>query len=158
MASGQAERLVPLLQDLLASRQLDWHDLDRLGVGIGPGNFTGIRVSVALARGLALSLGIPAIGVGTLDAIRAGTARGAPCVPAPRGQAYVQSEGGAPVLVAMEDIAQPVLPPAPADLASAIARLAAKAPADGLPPAPIYVRPADAAPLRDAPPRILDDA
>ncbi|MEI4232208.1 tRNA (adenosine(37)-N6)-threonylcarbamoyltransferase complex dimerization subunit type 1 TsaB [Roseovarius sp. D22-M7] len=158
MTRGQAERLVPMLQDMLAANGVDWGDLARLGVGIGPGNFTGIRISVSLARGLALSLGIPAIGIGTLDAIRAGAPQGTPCVPAPHGQAYVQPEGGPPQLVALAGIDRPVLPPAPADLACAIARLAALAPGDGPPPAPLYVRPADAAPARDAPPRILDDA
>lgn len=158
MTRGQAERLVPLVQDMLTACGLDWGDLDRIGVGIGPGNFTGIRISVALARGLALSLGVPAIGVSTLDAIRADSPNGSPCVPAPKDQAYVQPDGGPPRLMAMIDITQPVLPPAPAALAGAIARLAAAAPPDGPPPAPLYVRPADAAPAREAPPRILDDA
>lgn len=158
MARGQAERLMPLLQDMLDSQGVAWRDLSRIGVGIGPGNFTGIRISVSLARGLALSLGIPAIGVSTLDAIRAGTASGTPCVPAPRGQAYVRTEAGQPRLVALDSVERPVLPPAPGDLACAIARLAALAPDDSPAPAPLYVRPADAAPARDAPPRILDDA
>jgi len=158
MARGQAERLMPLLQDMLASQGVAWRDLSRIGVGIGPGNFTGIRISVSLARGLALGLGIPAIGVSTLDAIRAGTASGTPCVPAPRGQAYVQTGAGQPRLVAFEDVERPVLPPAPGDLAQTIARLAVLAPDDSPAPAPLYVRPADAASARDAPPRILDDA
>jgi hypothetical protein len=60
--------------------------------------------------------------------------------------------------VALDKVEQPVLPPAPGDLAQTIARLAALAPDDSPAPAPLYVRPADAAPARDAPPRILDDA
>lgn len=158
MTRGQAERLMPLLQEMLASQDVTWRDLARIGVGIGPGNFTGIRISVSLARGLALSLGIPAIGVSTLEATRADTALGTACVPAPRGQAYIQPGTGAPRLVPLEGIDHPVSPPAPAELAVAITRLAAKAPQDSPRPAPLYVRPADAAPARDAPPRILDDA
>ena len=158
MGCGQAERLMPLLEEVLAEGGARWRDLDRLGVGIGPGNFTGIRISVAAARGLALSLGIPAIGISTLEAIRAGNECGTPCVPAPRGQGYVQRAGQAPELVDMTDIADAVLPPAPALLAERIARLARFAPGDGPPPAPLYVRPADAAPAKDAPPVILDDA
>jgi tRNA threonylcarbamoyl adenosine modification protein YeaZ len=158
MSRGQAERLMPLLQDMLVSQSLAWRDLGRIGVGIGPGNFTGIRISVSLARGLALGLGIPAIGVSTLDSIRADYPGGTPCVPAPRGQAYIQPDTGAPRLVPLDEIEHPVPAPAPADLAVAIARLAVLAPADGPPPAPLYVRPADAAPSREAPPRILDDA
>ncbi|GAW34593.1 tRNA threonylcarbamoyladenosine biosynthesis protein TsaB [Roseovarius sp. A-2] len=158
MGRGQAERLMPLLEEVLAEGGVRWRDLARIGVGIGPGNFTGIRISVAAARGLALSLGIPAIGISTLEAIRAGHERGTPCVPAPRDQGYVQRAGHMPDLVAMADIADAVLPPAPARLAERIARLATLAPGEGPPPAPLYVRPADAAPARDAPPEILDDA
>ena len=68
MARGQGEHLMGLLQDLLDSAGHNWRDLTALGVGIGPGNFTGIRISVAAARGLALSLRIPAIGVSSFEA------------------------------------------------------------------------------------------
>lgn|GEM_PF-63947 len=68
MTKGQAERLFPLLEEVLAEAGLAWSDLDAIGVGIGPGNFTGIRISVAAARGLALSLGIPAAGVSATEA------------------------------------------------------------------------------------------
>ena len=158
MGRGQAERLMPLLEEVLVEACVTWRDLARIGVGIGPGNFTGIRISVATARGLALSLGIPAIGITTLETIRAGRDHGTPCVPAPRGQGYVQHAAQVPELVAMADIVDAVPPPTPALLAERIARLAAVAPANGPPPAPLYVRPADAAPARDTPPVILDDA
>src|SRR6056297_2365432 len=49
MARGQAERLMPLLAELLAEAGLAWSDLAALGVGTGPGNFTGIRIAVAAA-------------------------------------------------------------------------------------------------------------
>ncbi|SEM50199.1 tRNA threonylcarbamoyl adenosine modification protein YeaZ [Roseovarius tolerans] len=149
---------MPLLEDVLAEAGATWRDLARIGVGIGPGNFTGIRISVATARGLALSLGIPVIGISTLEAIRAGAEPGTPCVPAPRDQGYVQRVGQAPELVAMADVPDALLPPPPVLLAEQIARLAARAPDNGPPPAPLYVRPADAAPAKDAPPVILDDA
>ena len=55
-------------------------------------------------------------------------------------------------------VADPVLPPDPAHLAELMARLAAQAVQDSPPPAPLYVRPADAAPARDLPPVVLDDA
>ncbi|WP_297770901.1 tRNA (adenosine(37)-N6)-threonylcarbamoyltransferase complex dimerization subunit type 1 TsaB [uncultured Roseovarius sp.] len=158
MARGQAERLMPLLQELLTEGGARWQDLARIGVGIGPGNFTGIRISVAAARGLALSLDIPAIGVSTLAVIRLGAERGTPCVPAPRAQGYVQRPGQTPELVAMADVDQPVLPPIALTLAERIGWIAATAPADAGLPAPLYVRPADAAPARDVPPVILDDA
>ncbi|MBC7131837.1 MAG: tRNA (adenosine(37)-N6)-threonylcarbamoyltransferase complex dimerization subunit type 1 TsaB [Roseovarius sp.] len=156
MGRGQAERLMPLLAEVLAEGGAAWRDLDRIGVGVGPGNFTGIRISVAAARGLALALGIPAIGVSSLDAIRAGGGPGTPAVPAPQDMAHIDRP--APALVPRASLRDPLWPPAPADLAAAIARLAAIAPENSPPPAPLYLRPADAAPARDAPPMILDDA
>ena len=69
MARGQAERLLPLLEDLLAEAGTGWGALDRIGVGTGPGNFTGTRIAVAAARGLAMSLGIPALGVSGFEAL-----------------------------------------------------------------------------------------
>ncbi|MDO5704355.1 MAG: tRNA (adenosine(37)-N6)-threonylcarbamoyltransferase complex dimerization subunit type 1 TsaB, partial [Paracoccus sp. (in: a-proteobacteria)] len=72
MTKGQAERLFPLLEQMLADVGTTWADLDAVGVGTGPGNFTGVRIAVAAARGLALSLRIPVVGVTTLDALRFG--------------------------------------------------------------------------------------
>ena len=158
MGRGQAERLMPLLQEILDQAGITWSDLDRIGVGVGPGNFTGIRISVATARGLALSLGIPTIGISTLDAIRAQGGTGTPCVPAPHDMAYIQTGKDVPELVEIATVADPVLPPDPAHLAELMACLAVQAPQESPPPAPLYVRPADAAPARDLPPVVLDDA
>lgn len=100
MATGQAERLFPLLEELLAEAGLGWRDLGGVGAGTGPGNFTGIRIAVAAARGLALSLKVPAIGVTRFEAETFGVPR--PCVAvvdARRGQVYFQRlDGSAPVL------------------------------------------------------------
>ena len=162
MGRGQAERLMPLLQEVLAEGGATWGDLARIGVGIGPGNFTGIRISVAAARGLALALDIPAIGISTFDVID--RLNGPTClalVHAPRDQAYSRAPGGAPCLAPLAEAEAsgliPALPPEPALLAQTIARLAAVSPADGPAPAPLYIRPADAAPARDLPPVILAD-
>ena len=72
MDKGQAERLMPLLAEVLAEAQVDYAGLSAIGVGTGPGNFTGVRISVAAARGLALGLGIPAIGITGFEALAAG--------------------------------------------------------------------------------------
>lgn len=72
MSRGQAERLFPLMEEVLAEAGFGWQDLDGIGCGTGPGNFTGIRLSVSAARGLALSLGKPAIGVSALEALAYG--------------------------------------------------------------------------------------
>ncbi|EIE51545.1 peptidase M22 [Salipiger aestuarii] len=153
MSRGQAERLMPLLEQLLASQGLAWADLHRIGVGTGPGNFTGIRIAVAAARGLSLSLDIPALGITTFEAIRM-DADGAAAVPAPRGLFHVQGRVGAVRTVAAEVLNGATLPPEPAELAARIARLAASGKPGGR-PAPLYLRPADAAPSRDTPPAIL---
>jgi tRNA threonylcarbamoyladenosine biosynthesis protein TsaB len=53
-----------------------WGEVDRLAVGLGPGSFTGLRIAIATARGLAASLALPASGVCTLDAIGRGMGEG----------------------------------------------------------------------------------
>ena len=71
MDRGQAERLLPMLEEMLAEAGVGWRDLDGIGVVTGPGNFTGVRLAVAAARGLALALGIPAVGVTVFEALAA---------------------------------------------------------------------------------------
>ncbi|MEE3360626.1 MAG: tRNA (adenosine(37)-N6)-threonylcarbamoyltransferase complex dimerization subunit type 1 TsaB [Pseudomonadota bacterium] len=157
MGRGQAENLMPLIEDMLSGADVTWPDLDRIGVGIGPGNFTGIRISVSAARGLALALNIPAIGVSTFEAITQIDTKATPAVPAPRDHVYVTHLGPDPQLLPIADAqktASLTLPPAPRELAIAIAQVAATA-TPGASPAPMYIKPADAAPSRDVPPRIL---
>ncbi len=71
IGKGHAERLMGTVAEALAAAGLVYADLDRIGVSVGPGSFTGVRVGVATARGLALALKIPAAGVSTLEAIAA---------------------------------------------------------------------------------------
>ena len=169
MAKGQAERLMPLVAELLARAGLGLNQLDALAVGIGPGNFTGIRLSVAAARGLALSLGIPAIGVSALEAAVEEAPRPAlACLDARRGAVYVQRFGdGATLPALIEDPATlpahlprygdgPGALPPPLPMALAMARIAARRlDAPVARPAPLYIRAADAAPSRDPAPVIL---
>ncbi|MBT0955887.1 tRNA (adenosine(37)-N6)-threonylcarbamoyltransferase complex dimerization subunit type 1 TsaB [Alphaproteobacteria bacterium KMM 3653] len=184
MAKGQAERLMPMVAEVMHEAGADMQDLTRIAVGIGPGNFTGIRIAVSAARGMALALGIPATGVSLLDALTHGTS--GPVIatlPAPRGLIYAQGYGGAaPAAPILTDPATLTLgaatvigPPAemlltlakggaeagakaaPAAFApaSAIARVAhARTPNPAERPSPLYLRPADAAPARNAPPVI----
>lgn len=162
MKRGQAERLMPMLQEVLAEGGKTLADLDAIGVGVGPGNFTGIRISVSAARGLALGLGIPAVGVNSFDAIEAGLKHPAmPVIPGPRGQGYLWPKDGAPYLASEEELADimqdiALATPKAASLVEQIARLAAQryqeSPAR---PAPLYIKPADAAPPKDPAPVIL---
>ena len=69
MRRGHAERLFPMLAEMLAAADISHARLGRIIVAAGPGNFTGIRIGIAAARGLALGLAIPAIAVSTLEAL-----------------------------------------------------------------------------------------
>jgi len=183
MAKGQGERLLGLCGDVLAQANVAYDDLTAIAVGIGPGNFTGIRISVSAARGLALGLGIPAIGVSQLKALAYGTDGVViASVDARQDKMFVQVFGTlddrAPEMCSADDLptipsrADPICIGFQADmiaalcngtvsaprmpLADAIAHIAAgRASHDNPRPAPLYLRPADAAPARDAPPTIL---
>ncbi|HEV3046429.1 MAG TPA: tRNA (adenosine(37)-N6)-threonylcarbamoyltransferase complex dimerization subunit type 1 TsaB [Solirubrobacteraceae bacterium] len=66
---GHATRLLELADGLLADAGLGWRALDRIAVGLGPGTFTGLRVGVATARGLAQSLAVDLVGVSSPRAL-----------------------------------------------------------------------------------------
>ncbi|WP_420430323.1 tRNA (adenosine(37)-N6)-threonylcarbamoyltransferase complex dimerization subunit type 1 TsaB [Hyphobacterium sp.] len=63
MARGQAERLAPLVENILETVSLSPRDIDRIGVCTGPGSFAGSRIGVAFARGLALAVGANCVGI-----------------------------------------------------------------------------------------------
>jgi tRNA A37 threonylcarbamoyladenosine modification protein TsaB len=168
MEKGQAERLIPMLEALLARHDVGWHDLAALGVGTGPGNFTGVRIGVAAARGLALGLNIPAIGVTRFEALAHGHERPLTVmIDARRDEVYVQSfTQGGPLPARISPADQPGeiigrrldLDASPAALTIAIARIAALRAGTRQPrPAPFYLRGAAAAPPSDAGPIILPE-
>ena len=68
MTRGQDARLAQLCEELLSEANCKLSNLDRISVVTGPGSFTGVRVGVAFARGLALTLDIPCVGVTSLEA------------------------------------------------------------------------------------------
>lgn len=69
MARGQAEALLPMVRAVLDEAGAAFADLDLLAVTVGPGAFTGLRIGLAAARGLALATGLPCLGVTTLEAV-----------------------------------------------------------------------------------------
>jgi tRNA threonylcarbamoyladenosine biosynthesis protein TsaB len=66
---GHATRLLDMAHELLAGAGVAWSQIDRIAVGLGPGTFTGLRVGVATARGLAQSLDAELVGVSSLQAL-----------------------------------------------------------------------------------------
>ena len=71
MERGHAEALIPLVERVMARVDGGFAALDRIGVTVGPGSFTGLRVGIAAARAMALAWSIPAVGVSTLAALAA---------------------------------------------------------------------------------------
>ncbi|MEM7753004.1 MAG: tRNA (adenosine(37)-N6)-threonylcarbamoyltransferase complex dimerization subunit type 1 TsaB [Pseudomonadota bacterium] len=173
MKRGQAERLFPMLDEVLWDVGAVWEELDAIGVGVGPGNFTGVRISVSAARGLALSLGIPAVGVSVFEvaqqmghASRCGI-EWTEYLPAPRGSAYAQTfrhgkpEGVPRIVDGFEDdplSGHYMEVDWSGQTLHALAKCARDKLTDGTDlsvPAPLYIRPPDAAPASDPPPVIL---
>jgi tRNA threonylcarbamoyladenosine biosynthesis protein TsaB len=175
MVKGHQERLATMVRELMGQAALGFGDLDRIAVTVGPGSFTGLRVGVAFAKGLASALGIPCVGVGTLEALageEAGVAAAA--IDAKRGQIYLQVfENGRPLMApdalpvetasarlaefqpatligSAAPLLAPVLPqavvnPRTTPDPAAIARIAAKA-GSPAPVKPLYLRAPDARP------------
>lgn len=91
MARGHQERLAPMAQAVMAEAGVAFGALRRIGATVGPGSFTGLRVGVAFAKGLASALGVPAVGVGSLEALAAeATGFVAAAIDARRDQVYLQ--------------------------------------------------------------------
>ena len=182
---GHAERLFPVIDEVLAEARRNYRDIDIIAVCTGPGNFTGARVGVAAARGLALSTGAIAVGVDRFEALALGhdgvvcvalTARGGAVhlarltdgKPSRDAATLLPAEGvefardavvigdGAAELIAATGLGQLGAEAGDASLAS-LAFVAALRVATGSParPAPRYLRPVNAALPREAAPQIV---
>jgi tRNA threonylcarbamoyladenosine biosynthesis protein TsaB len=165
-AQGQGSELLPRLLSLVEGQRRTVRDVRAVAVGLGPGSFTGLRVGLALAKGLAAGLGVPIVGVGSLDAwldaepdasaalVRAGAAEAwarSRDDPEPRlvGFASLSAAGRSTPLVAPRELAAALeLTDArpPDGAAAAVARLAAARLRDGSGDdlatlEPVYLRP-----------------
>jgi tRNA threonylcarbamoyl adenosine modification protein YeaZ len=71
MTRGHAEAVMPLIARVMDAARCEFVELNRIAVTVGPGSFTGLRVGISAARGIALAAGRPAIGLSTLSALAA---------------------------------------------------------------------------------------
>lgn len=186
---GNAERLLPLLDQARQQAGIALEDLDGIVATVGPGSFTGIRTALATARGLGLALGKPVWGITTTAALAKAAARPGhgtvAVIDARRDEVYIQvfNADGAPatepLLLALGD-AVALLPSGPLHLVGSgaallkqaagrddlvlspadpdpdpviVAQLAAAMPVPDHPPAPLYIRPPDAALPKEPQPR-----
>lgn len=175
MARGHQERIGVLVRDAAAEAG-GFDDIDRIGVTVGPGSFTGLRVGLSFAQGLGAALARPVVGISTLQALAASapdpSGRLAAVIDARRGQVYLQTfTDGAPdgepapwdVAAARSHLAGPgwrligggaaLVAPEGAEIldivtptAAALAALTVAADPGAAPPRPLYLRAPDATP------------
>ncbi len=182
MERGHAEHLFPLIDVALNRAGIGYKDVDRIAVCIGPGSFTGVRIGVAAARGIALGRGIPVIGISRFEALAAQIDEPVVvCLNGRGGSVYFQTFGmdgvslSDPEMIDETGLSAAIAPGCTrfaGDAAHLLGGNAALLP-DGLPdplviarlsetrddaalPAPLYLRGADAELPRVGPPVLLD--
>lgn len=191
---GHAERLVPMIETVMAEGATAYADLDCLAVTVGPGGFTGVRIGLATARGLALACRRPLVGVSNFQVLAAAAGADAPSdgslavvIDAKRHDLYVQAFASdlrprtQPASILPQDLAAFLPPgtlvlvgdgadqavpylaaarrrvtlsktPGTVDAAQLAELVAAKnlGAREGMPVEPLYLRPPDATPAKDA--------
>jgi tRNA threonylcarbamoyladenosine biosynthesis protein TsaB len=158
IATGHAELIFERIATLLQRNGLDYADLERVVTTTGPGSFTGLRIGLSAARGIALARNIPVVGLSSLVALSLGAAGPSTVLlDARRGEAYFQTFAGpaepiAPGELVPMAIAQAAIVPGTTlisqpfvDIALVARHGATLAPAAN-PPEPNYIRDADAKP------------
>ncbi len=160
MSKGQAERLIPLLDELLHRSRLNWDDIYRIGVCTGPGNFTGIRISVSAARGLAFGLSIPAVGISSFEATLYGSNENdLALLPANKGFYYIGSNPKNAKFASENTVESMntnfIQKSKPETLLKNIAMLTQEKEQNFNLPTPCYVKPVDASPNPKNKPQLL---
>ena len=164
-----AQRSLVLVDEVLARAGRERSEIAQIVVGCGPGSFTGLRIGIATARGLALGLGVPCTGVSTLAALGAGAPGALALIDARRGELFALDADGREAVEQPEAVAARVAPgtlcvgdgavryralleaagavvPADDDARHAPAAAALAGLASGAPAEPVYVRRPDAEP------------
>jgi tRNA threonylcarbamoyladenosine biosynthesis protein TsaB len=154
MKRGHAEALMPLIARVMRQSGIGFSALDRIAVTCGPGSFTGLRVGLAAARGLALAAGKPVVGLTTLTAYAAPivSQNGDPpvisAIDARHGQVYFQVVSGnghpliRPRLAPIEQALDAWRFGAPHLVGNAAAMLAERWPKQAAPPVRVAAQPA----------------
>ena len=101
--ASRAVRVLADADDLLREAGKDRSELGGIVVGVGPGSFTGLRLGIAAARGLAFALDLPVAGVSTLDALAAGAPGALPIIDAGRREVFTRAKDE-PVAVAPQEL------------------------------------------------------
>jgi len=101
---AHAGRLLLLVEEVLAAAETDWDAVARIAVGVGPGSFTGLRLGIATARGLAQARDLPLVGVSSLAALAVGADLAV--IDARRGEVFAAAPGVfGPVALKPEELA-----------------------------------------------------
>jgi tRNA threonylcarbamoyl adenosine modification protein YeaZ len=100
---GHATRLLSMAAELLAQAGIGWGEVQRIATGVGPGRFTGLRVGIATARGLAQSLSVELVGVSSLHALALPAMHAPQDADAPAGQSAPGAEAASPATIAVID-------------------------------------------------------
>ncbi|UFZ02252.1 tRNA (adenosine(37)-N6)-threonylcarbamoyltransferase complex dimerization subunit type 1 TsaB [Bradyrhizobium ontarionense] len=153
MQRGHAEALMPLIARVMQQSGVGFHELDRIAVTTGPGSFTGLRVGLSAARGIALAAHKPVVGVTTLSAYAApivsedGASPVISAIDARHDQVYYQVVSGsgdelvAPRVAAIDDMLTVARLGAPHLVGNAASILAARWPADAAAPVAVDTQP-----------------
>ncbi len=156
MARGHAEALMPMIARLREAASLDFTTLDRIAVTVGPGSFTGLRVGIAAARGIAAAAAKPVVGITTLAAFAAPLIAADTSTPvvaaidARHGHVYLQAFDGngatriKPLHISVADAARRTASYAPRLVGNAAQILSAAWPAGEAPPAGVEYQTAPA--------------
>jgi tRNA threonylcarbamoyladenosine biosynthesis protein TsaB len=103
-------RLLALVEEVLEASALGHRQVDRIGVGVGPGSFTGLRIGLATAQGLAMAAGAELVGVSSLRTLAVGAGAGhdgpvAAVIDARRGEVFVAAWSGQEEMLAARAVA-----------------------------------------------------
>ena len=100
----QSLALAPECEKFISESGAKWSDITAIGVIVGPGSFTGIRLGIAYAKGIALGLNIPVVGISAFDLYLAATPDAFVAIDSGRGDFFVAANGLAPQTMEIDEL------------------------------------------------------